>query len=311
MNFELFQVCYKEEHFKNVDIRFKAYDNLENKRPGLREYPIMMDLCNKNSDKLDAWGIFGPNWEKKLRYGSIEIEETVKNTWDDYDIWIFNPARITASLTRSPWSMGNLSHPGLLNVAHYLLGEVIPKESKINLIQCLGATYPTEIVSYANYFVAKKEFWKKYLEWIYPIAQSLLDEKLPRTLINVYRNARYITDEKLTMFPFIIERMLSTYLFINNDIPFYSRPLHLEEYYEGRFNNFQLSPLLKFKKYFDTINLIANANVIKDVAIKNKNAELLTAWGQYVTFLVEKHPNILILDDYRFLTGEWEWKGTP
>lgn len=309
MNFELFQVCFKEEHFKDVDIKFKAYDNLENKNSGLREYPIMMDLYNKNNDKLDAWGTFGPTWQKKLRYSSIEITETITSTWNDYDIWIFNPARIVASLTRSPWSMGNMSHPGLLNIGHYLLSEAIPKDSKINLTQCLGSTYPTEILCYANYFVAKKEFWKKYLEWIYPIAHSMIDEKLPRTLINVYRNAHYATDEKLTMFSFVIERMLSTYLFINDDISFYSRPVHLEEYYEGRFNNFQLNPLLKFKKYFDAVDLIRNANVIKNIAIKNKNPELLTAWGQYVNFLVEKYPNILVLDDYRFLTGEWEWKG--
>jgi hypothetical protein len=138
------------------------------------------------------------------------------------------------------------------------------------------------VVCYCSYFVATNEFWADYLKFLEE-AKSILDSLEDGPIKDAYQGgANYRRDPNLTLFPFIIERLFSTFLILNPTYQVYHRPYDYSTYSD-------LSP-----SGVDVFNLL---NRIKNVTDSCDNHEvqqqLYDSWDQLRRFLIKKHPGML------------------
>lgn len=208
MNFKIFQICFEQSQIRRVDELLTPFDNTENLQPELREYPNLIRIYEDYNEHLDAWGVFGPRWQEKIKYSSKDIFEDVAEN-QDCDVFLFNHARVVDALTYNVWEQGEFYHKGITQVTRQALKQAGYDPGVTEMLM------NDQVTCYCSYFVAKKEFWKDYLEFLAKIKEQL--ENLPEEESKIYNSsANYSRDGSLNLFPFIVERLFSTYLLINN-----------------------------------------------------------------------------------------------
>ena len=275
MNYKLFQICFTEDQLKEVDPLFTPFDNTANERPELREFHSFMKVWDKNViEDLDAWGFFGPRWKEKLRYGSPDIAYEIENN-PGYDVYTFNHARIVDALFFNVWEQGEKWHPGIRQVVKKVL-ELMGHDSGI-----LDDLMFDQTTCYCSYFVATKEFWKDYLEFLAKVKDCL--ENLSEEEKKIYESsANYARDKNLNLFHFIIERMFSTYLILNRDkIKVHAKPYDYNVY-SGQLGEF--------------VQVISALNNLKKLTLKHYSEEIFYQWNAIRMFLLKTQPNLINLD---------------
>lgn len=275
MNYKLFQICFTEDQLKNVDPLLTPFDNTANERPELREYHNFVKAIDKNIvEDLNAWGFFGPRWKEKLRYGSPDIAYEIENN-PGYDVYTFNHARIVDALFFNVWEQGEKWHPGIRQVVKKVL-ELMGHDSGI-----LDDLMFDQTTCYCSYFVATKEFWKDYLEFLAKVKDCL--ENLSEEEKKIYESsANYARDKNLNLFPFIIERMFSTYLILNRDkIKVHAKPYDYNVY-SGQLGEF--------------VQVISALNNLKKLTLKHDSEEIFYQWNAIRMFLLKTQSNLINLD---------------
>lgn len=210
MNYKIFQICFDHQQIEQVKAPLTAFDNTSNERPELREFHSFVKANETGATRnLDAWGFLGPRWETKLKYGVNEMCDAVEENPNN-DVWIFNHARIVNALTYNVWEQGEMFHRGLIKV-----GKETLKLADYDANAIL--TFMKEDTTcYCSYFVARKQFWHDYIQFLTNIINAL--DRLPNDIKEIYESsANYSRDNTLNMFPFLIERMFSTYLILSGD----------------------------------------------------------------------------------------------
>jgi len=78
LNYKIFQICFEDRQIPLVDPLLTPFDNTSNERPELREFHSFNRIIDEGHvDDLDAWGVFGPRWQSKMRYGASEIKKSI------------------------------------------------------------------------------------------------------------------------------------------------------------------------------------------------------------------------------------------
>lgn len=223
MNCKIFQICFDEEQIPKVDSLLTPFDNIKNEQPQLREYHSFDRIITEgHTDGLDAWGVFGPRWNEKLKYSSKEIFDSINDN-PNHDVYIFNFARIICAYHYNVWEQGEPHHRGIVPVSRHVLKNIVGTDSAIDELMT------DKTMCYSSYFVGTKKFWNEYMTFLRQVKNEL--DNLPEDLNKVFNSsANYGRDMSLNLFPFIIERMFSTYLHIRNDLRIYSKPYNYSLY---------------------------------------------------------------------------------
>lgn len=239
MNYKLFLACYQQDQLNKVVPAFTAFDNSENKCPELREYHIFKRLIDEGHTKdLDAWGLFSPRWNEKLKYSSDEINSAIKSNPGN-DVYIFNYARIVTAYHYNVWEQGEPHHKGIVPITSYVLKKLYNDDSAMNELM------KHDTMCYCSYFVATKEFWNEYIQFLDDVKYEL--DNLPSDLKELYESsANYGRDLSLNLFPFIVERLFSTFLHMNKKWKVYSHPYDYSVYNLNEFG-LLLSALMDLK----------------------------------------------------------------
>jgi hypothetical protein len=274
MTVKLFEICFEENQLNDVDPLFTPFDNTKNEYPELREYHNFHRLFDEgHTQDLDLWGAFGPRWPSKLRYSSQEIFKTIEDN-PGHDVYIFNHARIVSALTYNVWDQGELYHKGITNVARHALEAAGYNPNTTSAIMTNLDT------CYCSYFVATNAFWKDYLNFLDMIKKRL--ENLPDDLAEIYHgSANYSRDASLNMFPFIVERMFSTYIQYRSDLKVFSKPYDYKVYNELQEN---------------MINILSSLNTMKTLVHQHKSRELFECWHSMRIAYLKDMPQLLHLD---------------
>lgn len=274
MNVKLFEICFEERQLNNVDPLLTPFDNTKNEQPELREYHNFHRLFDEGHTKdLDLWGAFGPRWGGKLRYSAQEIFDIIEQN-PGHDVYIFNHARIVNALTYNVWDQGELFHKGITKVARHAL-EAAGDDP--NLTNSMMTNLDT---CYCSYFVATNAFWKDYLDFLDMIKKRL--ENLPNDLAEIYNgSANYSRDASLNLFPFIVERMFSTYLQHRQDLKVLSKPYNYKVYTELQDN---------------MVNILSSLNTMKTLVHQHKSRELFECWNSMRIAYLKDMPQLLHLD---------------
>jgi hypothetical protein len=274
MNVKLFEICFEERQLGNVDPLLTPFDNIKNEQPELREYHNFRRLFDEGHTKdLDLWGAFGPRWGGKLRYSAQEIFDTIEQN-PGHDVYIFNHARIVNALTYNVWDQGELFHKGITKVARHALDAAGYNENTTNQMMTNLDT------CYCSYFIATNEFWKGYLDFLSLIKTRL--EHLPDDLAEIYHgSANYSRDASLNMFPFIVERMFSTYLQYHKDLKIFAKPYDYKVYTELQDN---------------MVNILSSLNTMKTLVHLHGSKELFNCWHSMRIAYLKDMPQLLHLD---------------
>ena len=272
MNYKIFQICFEDKQIPLVDPLLTPFDNTSNEKPELREFHSFNRIIDEGfADDLDAWGVFGPRWQSKMRYEANVIKDAIdENT--GFDVYVFNHARVQNALTANVWEQGEYFHLGIKQVVRSAL---INGGYDTNALDAVM----TDSTCYCSYFVATKEFWLDYIAFVKDIKARL--ESLTGEDAEIYHgSANYSRDPSLNMFPFIVERLFSTFLQLR-DYKVYSQPYDYDVY-RSQINDFS--------------KVLNSLYGIKRMIVERQSQELFEHWNLLRLYFAKTHPELFNLD---------------
>lgn len=251
MKFKIYQPYFNNDDRLLVDPGFEPFDNTANPAPHLREYYINLivkDLANKEG--LDYWGSFSLRWKEKLPGCDSNFVIDRINGNPGYDVYFFNGFIDQVLQSYNVWEQGLWHHRHLVTIMESALSLM---GLDPNLVyQPMGR----KTAFFACYCVANAEFWNGYLAMVdkFVSVMPLLPQEVQDLLCGP---SHYSRDPNLWNFPFIQERLFSTYLVLNQKnlriLPYH----HNEQMY--------------LPQYGHVLDL-------KDRAIEEKDKNLLNQW---------------------------------
>jgi hypothetical protein len=207
----VYQIMYSDKIVGTFDPAFIKYDCRHNPEPQKREIAHMLRFYDEGAwRKLGSehFGLVSPKF-------SIKAGMKGKNfiDWVDanpgFDVYFVNPFPQLGYWHFNVWSNGEFWHPGLTDLANALFAaagfsvrvENLPRNTASSLL-------------YSNYWVGNEKFWKIYMAFVRKLASAVddLDTFERRKLFELaphYAPATY--------FPFIFERLFSTFLVLNQE----------------------------------------------------------------------------------------------
>jgi hypothetical protein len=222
---KIFQAYYKEEQQIHLDSEFTPYDNTANPVINLHEYHIYNKIYEEaQKTNEDLWGHFSWQWKSKLEGIQASSIIEIINRNPGADVYTFIPFPWDTVTSWNVWEQGQWCHPNIIKITEKLLVEM--GEDPIILQSPMG----TKTYLCANYFVGNKKFWDGLLEFLTRFVNAC--DKLPEEYAKLLNeSAGYEPNLKLDYRGFICERLISTYLTLNQN-KLVIRPL--EEIYSQR-----------------------------------------------------------------------------
>lgn len=189
-----------QEQLTLVDPLFLPFDHQENPYPELYEYFLLAKIYEK-LDEIEAShiGLFSLRFGKKSLLTGLDVTQHIQNN-PGFDVYLFNPFPQEDHLYYNIWNQGEFNHPNIVKITQEILNTTHPEIILGNLGR------PCNKTLFCNYWVGTKAFWKCYMRFLIPIAEKMIS--IPNTYLSDTAYHRGATP----FFPFIIERMLSTFL---------------------------------------------------------------------------------------------------
>lgn len=209
-NLLIYQPFLNQEQLELVDPLFVALNHTKNPQPLLREYPLFKEIFqNLKQISADYIGLFSIKFSQKTFLSGVDVQNFI-NKNPGYDVYLFNPFPQNSDLFYTIWEEAEYQHPGITQITKKIL-EL--SQTKVDLTN-FGRT-PQQTV-YCNFWVGSKTFWNKYFSFLIPIAENMIAH--PETYLV---NTSYYHGP-LPFFPFIVERLVTTFLVQSSDIKYKS-----------------------------------------------------------------------------------------
>ena len=206
MLIKLFKICHDKEHFKDCKTdSLHPFNNLNPKHPELFEFGCFLEFYEKNDLRDDElYGLISPRFQQKTRLEPWHfIDWVYKNP--GHDVYFINPFPHYSYLFKNVWENLRFFHPSNFNkVTQFFKSNDFGFE-----IDAIDRMEP-KLTLYSNYFVGSKKFWDQFIAFSKPIAEALSKSELANL------NTHYRIPAKLPVF--IMERLFSTFLYINSSI---------------------------------------------------------------------------------------------
>lgn len=210
MNLKIYQVYYDQGHLPNLDSAFIPLDNTDNVFPELREFPVLVKMNQQAIvDNVDFFGLFSTRWKEKMPgLEGSDILHWINNN-KGYDVYVFDPVPWYDAISYNVWEQGNFYHKHIIPIINSLgpnlgltINQIKQPITKSTMFWCC-------------YLVASKNFWRDWFNFIlqYPQALENCDESI-KDLHNLSANysGQKISDGDLNYFPFVHERLLTTFV---------------------------------------------------------------------------------------------------
>lgn len=170
MKAKIFQIYYSEDTKNIIDPAFIPLDNMKNERPDWREYwPIRNYLLTHELEDDVMYGFFSPKFKEKTGIEGRTAVEFIENLNPEFDVVNFSPFYAQAVFFQNVLEQAYSVHKSGFDNLLKSFSEVFTGAS-------IGSIVNTSIDTiYCNYFVAKKDFWIKWLsvcEEVYELAED-------------------------------------------------------------------------------------------------------------------------------------------
>ncbi len=208
MKINLFQAYYKPEHRNHLDPEFIPLDNTANTQGQYREFPLFCEIFDLAEQQgLDVWGYLSWKWRQKLPGLNAEnlLDHITLNP--GYDVYFWNPFADHAVTCLNVWEQGQYWHKELHSIMNYVFVKL-----GIDPNWFYQPMLP-DVMYFGLYCAGNKKFWQGFLQFAEKYKDCL--NYMPSDLRAKHDSgAGYPPFPNLWYFPFIHERLLSTYLTI-------------------------------------------------------------------------------------------------
>lgn len=158
MNHSIFQIYYSDETLQSNDKGFLQLNNLENPRPDWREYwPIRNYLLNNELSSDHYYGFFSPKFKNKTYLDSGDVYKFINDLKSDVDVVTFSPFFDQSAFPLNVFIQLHTQEVGLIGSVRDIFFKINSNVNIENLVMSSNTTI------FCNYFVAKKDFWIKWL----------------------------------------------------------------------------------------------------------------------------------------------------
>lgn len=174
--------------------------------PGLgTEYDLFKEIHEKVRP-TEPWGLVSSKFEIKCPVSLSEFIDFAKNEFNaGADCVFINPMLVNESLFLDVWEQGRIvGHTGLDTIQKHLT-----EKNYIN-----QAPMGIDSFAFCNYFIGNHLFWDKYFQYVDTILNDLDMESSSGTQTGAAfsGNANYHKNPTMNMKPFVVERLLSSFI---------------------------------------------------------------------------------------------------
>lgn len=208
----VYQIEYSNDVIGAFDPAFIKYDCRDNPEYEKREIAHMLRFYDEGSWRrhgTDHFGLVSPKFSSKAGINGRAFIDWVDAN-PGYDVYFINPFPQLCYWHFNVWTQGEFWHPGLTNLANALFAAAGYSTRVENLTRNTAAS-----LLYSNYWVGNEKFWHLYIAFVRKLftAVDTLDVGNKKKLFDLaphYAPATY--------FPFVFERLFSTFLILQDDI---------------------------------------------------------------------------------------------
>ena len=203
--FQSYVNAHQKTFLSEHTIPFDAQNNVENSQ---REYELFKKIKSSFSeDNPEPWGMVSWKFNHKcLIKPDAFMEFAISRFAAGYDCVFINPMIGNEALYFNVWEQGiDCGHAGLDKVAQFL-----EKQLGARITALMGKSS----FAFCNYFIATPAFWDAYFSFV-DHALGLLETEISNKsdVGNIYGgSAHYGRDASLSMRPFVIERLFSSFI---------------------------------------------------------------------------------------------------
>ncbi len=264
----LFQAYVGPAQKKSISTACTPFDASYNQAPHEREYRLFKDILTQNIAGQCAWGLVSWKFSHKtlvpaehfIKFGHQKLQQ-------GYDCAFINPMIGNEALFINVWEQGMAVHPGMSVIARQL-----EKQGAIQVKQISGH----KSFAFCNYFIGTQKFWNEYVRFVDQVLHDLdtactTDAELAKAWQG---SARYKRDHSITMQPFVIERLFSSFIAARPDLRIASHPVSKSDY------------VRKFGHHLG--NVLATSHELKQTAIDEPSVLNRKRWDEYRSAIVEQ-----------------------
>ena len=279
MNNKLFQICYKPEHFLTVGDQVESWNNTENLKPALREFPIFEQAYNSDITKdLDYFGLVSPKFEQKTNLSCQKFLDwvTITQQTELCDVYFLNPVPIVESLFPGVVQHGETCHPGLQSILQRNISAV----SHIDLSSLYS---DCNTFSLCNYFIGNRKFWSAYIKFVNNFLRSVEANPNDAELIYV-KSANYGPNKALPYYTFAVERLFTIFLHTNKELTFTHYPYSRHDL---------IAKTGLAEPVIDELIILSD---LKKIAISGDHINLLKHWAFFRNKMAQQNQYLFLME---------------
>ena len=205
----IYQIFYDDLTKSKLDKGFIPLDNTENLRPDWAEYwPIRNVLLNQSFNSNDYIGFLSSKFYEKTWCSSEVVLDTIASR--KHEFYSISPYFDQMALYLNSFEQGESYHPGIKNLTNAFLRQIGIDYDVSNFVSDVSTCI------YCNYFVAKYEFWKIWLEYAEKLFHIAEDphNNLGKLFANFTEHRE--KNDTYQMKVFLLERLVSLVLKFQN-----------------------------------------------------------------------------------------------
>ncbi|AVP99157.1 hypothetical protein C7S18_19160 [Ahniella affigens] len=159
----LFHIAYDEATRADVPAGFELMDHSDNERSDWREYwPIRRFLKGHLQGAAvddDSWfGFFSPRFKEKTGLTPSQVTAFVESSAPAVDVVTFSPQADMGAFFLSPFEQEEMFQPGFIAASQAFLGAIGVNADLSKIVM------DSRQIVFSNYFVAKKPFWRRWID---------------------------------------------------------------------------------------------------------------------------------------------------
>lgn len=214
MKVNIHQIYFAQGQESSLEPAFIPLPNLDNPFPQRREFFLFERFySDKAYADADLTGLVSHKFRQKTQLTGEAFIRWIKDN-PGYDAYFINPFPQTVYWFFNIWEQGEKSHRGIMKLAQEVFDEL---GYKIDLKAFPRTDLKT--TSFSNFWVATPKFWEDFMAFALPVYHHMIDE----THAGRFFQSTY-HDSEAEIFPFIIERLFTTFIVTHPEYKVLSHP---------------------------------------------------------------------------------------
>ena len=267
-NTKILQIFFKPEQMAQVDGAFTPYDNTATPRPELREWYIWDKEYDKlSAEGLDYWGFVSWKFKEKTNLRGQDVLNYI-NANPGYDVYLFNPCIVNEAVFINSWEQGDNYHPNISAIGNSFLHKLGYADYDVREV-----LLDRNRTVFANYVVGNSKFWDKFMAFSRQLFTEADKDAEFKHQVFGEGLSNYAHDKSLPNFTFLIERLIPTFL----------------ELEDMKVLPYRYTAETLPQKYYPYIDEIAALSDLKVLINKYDSDELYNVWSFYRYQFLDRH----------------------